>query len=54
MKTPNIDNQNKKEPHSNEENRSQVEALKVENTKITDNLEQPKEIVKALKEKNKN
>ena len=54
QKTPNLDNQNKKEIDSNEENRRQIEALKVENTKIKDNLEQHKEIVLALKQKDKN
>ena len=54
MKTLNLDNQGKKEIDSNEENRRQIEALKVENTKIKDNLEQHKQIVTALKEKNKN
>ena len=33
MKTPNLDNQDKKERDSNEENRAQTEALKVENRK---------------------
>ena len=54
QKTPNLDNQNRKGIDSNEENRRQIEALKVENTKIKDNLEQHKEIVLAIKEKNKN
>ena len=51
QKTPNLDIQNKKEIDSNEENRRQVESLKVEKTKIRDNLEQYKETVTALKEK---
>ena len=54
MKTLNLDNQDKKEIDSNEENRRQIEALKVENTKINNNLEQHKETVTALKEKSKN
>ena len=49
QKTPNLDNQNKKEIDINEENRRQIEALKVENTKIKDNLEQDKQIVSELK-----
>ena len=38
QKTPNLENQNKKEIDSNEENRRQIESLKVE-TKTKDNLE---------------
>ena len=49
QKTPNLDNQNKKEIDISEENRRQIEALKVENTKIKDNLEQDKQIVSELK-----
>ena len=33
QKTPNLDNQNKKEIDSNQESRRQIEALKVKNTK---------------------
>ena len=52
--TPKLDNQNKVAIDSNEEKRRQIESLKVENTRIKDNLEQHKEIVTALKEKSKN
>ena len=38
QKTSNLDNQNKKEIGSSGENRRQIESLKVENTKIKENL----------------
>ena len=41
-KTPNLHNQNKKDIDSNEENRRKIETLKVENTKIKENLDQHK------------
>ena len=54
QETRKVDNQNKVAIDSNEENRRQIESLKVKNTRIKDNLEQHKEIVTALKEKSKN